>query len=279
MVNEFMSDISPSRNFSCRFLLFFFFLSFAKPAWSDVVKADDVSPSQWGKEWEKKQQPLISSNSNSAILSRCAIVQKKDESFSALPISPEDALKQSFLQIPDEKEVMLSKEVNKLSSNRGMSSVKAIHPCEKSLVSLAQCLRLDSLLDVSGPSWRLYRYLLPQKNLVLITEGPAGTPADYLTWIQTRLNYDGVVLDSKNEFLLTLLPKRQNQEEIQALTLLNSQDKVILSPASVKGTGLLQLHKSEGRFAIFRSVITKSSVGNTTSVPGTKIIIEKSKNN
>jgi hypothetical protein len=90
MVNEFMSDISASRNFSCRFLLFLFFLSFAKPAWSDVVKVDDISPSQWGKEWEKKQQPLISSNSNSAILSRCAIVQKKEESVSALPISPED---------------------------------------------------------------------------------------------------------------------------------------------------------------------------------------------
>jgi hypothetical protein len=180
----------------------------------------------------------------------------------------------SFLDTPDEDTISTILEINKVISNAPKSE-NSIHACERSLESVAKCFHVDSILDISTSNWKLFRYEHLSKKLSVVLEGPAGSSDQYFEWIQKQLNYDGVILDEKDGFILALLPNRSYGPETQALTMNNSFDKIILTGSKNKGSSLLQLQKQEGRYAIFQVVIAKTENGLFT--PGTKIILEKGK--
>lgn len=112
-----------------------------------------------------------------------------------------------------------------------------------------------------------------------IKKAPAAkgtTPQDIVTWLFTTLNWDGVVLEQKGDFLLVGAQAQAiSSPQIQALAVDNSANKLLLTAAERKGAGLLSLSQAKGGVAVFDVVFLGQGV---KALPaGTKLIIEKKK--
>ena len=235
-----------------------------------------TSIEQWSKEWMRARDGINPTERGFALLSRCAIVSKKDNAFKFIEVDPIKAVKQSLMETPDKTTVMLALEVNSLIDNDdNQTENEKENPCEKSLSSIAKCYNVDGVLDVTGPNWKFYRYVPKFKKMKVMFERPAGESGDYFRWIQEQLNFDGVILDKKEDNILALIPSGKIEKGAQALTIKDSARLFGLSAASRKGSSLISIAEKKGRFAIFKLVVSGGEEKNAFT-PGTKIILEKS---
>ena len=173
--------------------------------------------------------------------------KKIDEKYTALTPDPTSALSESFLRTPSVQEVKLALEGNRTTTN-DPDILKAPAHCEKSLENAAACYDVDSILDVTDNTWRLYQFNRVTNKSTKILEGPAGSTGTYFTWIRKKLRYDGLVLDEKDGFLLALIPNQRYPRDSQALTIRNSSQKILVSASESKGSGLIQLHSYVGEY-------------------------------
>jgi hypothetical protein len=184
-----------------------------------------------------------------------------------------EASTDSFLQVPEERQIALSRFVNKGSTIGKLGQSKS-NPCEMSYQAISTCWALDAILDVSGKNWVLLRHSEKSNLSEKLVEAPAGSGSDYFKWIHSNLNYDGVIIDSEGDYLLVLLPPGRAGSDIQALTLQDSAGRIVLPRSSIKGTSLLQSIQRAGRFAVFMPVITTPDSAKAFK-KGSKLIIEK----
>jgi hypothetical protein len=242
---------------------------------AEVAKGPKRPAAEWGAAWEGLYASNIAGETSPGFLSRVGVVKKSGAGFQVLPLEQKDADQHSFMAVPEERELNLARFANKVFQ-QNPENKPTTNPCEVSHQSIAICLGLDALLDVSNPKWKLLKFNKQKKSVELLLEAPGASDEDYFKWIHSQLNYDGVVIDVEGDYLLVLLPPGRAGDEIQALTLKDSADKIFLPPSTVKGTSLLQLIQRSGRFAVFLPVITSAEAAKSF-VKGSKLIIEKGK--
>ncbi len=103
-------------------------------------------------------------------------------------------------------------------------------------------------------------------------EDRASSEAFY-RWLISKFNYDAVVLDQKDDFILAAL--LGNKTELgQGLLLKNSTGKVLLKSNKLQGEALLQMLRIEGEFVVFESLLASGQAQKIT--PGTKILLGQS---
>ena len=246
-------------------------LLLSMPVHAKTATSPKQTAGQWGAAWQKSQRKFAFSPGRAAGILRCAVVKKVDGKYTALTPDPTIAVSESFLQTPSVQEVKLALEGNRTTSN-DPDILKAPTHCEKSLENAAACYDVDSILDVTDNTWRLYLFNPVTNKSTKILEGAAGSDGTYFTWIRKQLRYDGIVLDEKDGFLLALIPTQRYPQDSQALTIRDSSQKILITASESKGSGLIQLHSNEGQFAIFRLIVAKKEP--SLFAPGTKLLME-----
>lgn len=245
-----------------------------EPTMAEVAKGPKKSVGDWGKSWEADQISNPQDGAALGLLSRVAVVRKSGSGFTVLPLEQTEASQDSFLQVPEERQISLTRFVNKsIAVGSGVGESKG-NPCEASYQAVATCFELDAILDVSGKKWVLLEYNKASKSINKLVEEPADSGENYFKWIHSKLNYDGVIIDSEGDYLLVLLPPGRKGSDFQALTLQDSAGKIVLPKSRVKGTSLLQVIQRSGRFAVFMPVITAADSAKAFA-KGSKLIIEK----
>lgn len=92
----------------------------------------------------------------------------------------------------------------------------------------------------------------------------------FLDWWRQLVGYDGVVLASRNDYILAALVNgKPLGSDTQALAYANSANRFILSKGKTKGRALLAVTKQEGPFVILTNLFGKP-VAN-----GTKLLISQ----
>lgn len=275
-INFFKRGICCESFFAACFLMVLGFHAHRSRA--EVVSGAAPSAAEWGRRWEASSQAALARDPSVGFISRIAVVQKQEGSFRILSLSPQDALNESFFQIPSQSEIDLALNVNQLLPTDFKDSQPAVNPCERDLVSAVKCLRLDGVLELKEDVWKFHFYQKKTSKLDAVIESKAAQAPKYFSWIHSQLHYDGIVVDSSGPYLLVLLPASAGAVDSQALVLQNSRGKVVLRDSGEKGASLLQLVGRDGRFAVFRAVMTKDTNNSQTQWLGEKIIIEKGKN-
>jgi hypothetical protein len=248
--------------------------AFAKTA-EDLPEAPK-SLADWVSEWEGSAKDSIHTERGYALLTRCAVVEKKEKAYKFIAVNPEKAVKQSLVETPEKTSMALAVEINSTITGDEDSDDAKINPCEKSLSSIAKCFNVDAVMDVTGPKWKLYRYVTKVKKMKMVFERPAGDTSNYFKWMQDQLAFDATILTTKGDFILALLPDDEIEKGAQALTIRNSARKFGLDASSRKGTSLISLEEQKGRYGMFK-VVVASPLEKSAFAPGTKIILEKSK--
>ena len=125
--------------------------------------------------------------------------------------------------------------------------------------------------------WKILRKVDDETTVIYSGKGPASvTPEAIIGWLFSSFNWDGVVLAQTSDFVLVgSSTAALAQPQIQALAVSNSEDKLLLSAAERKGSGLLSLSENSGGFGVFDIVVLGQGV--TKIMPGTKVILEKKK--
>jgi hypothetical protein len=241
---------------------------------ADVAKGPKRSVTEWSAAWESRRTSGIAVD-DLGFIGRLAVVKKVKDRFTLLPVDTEEVAKASFIDIPDERDIAITRFVNRM--NRPSDSTETTeNPCEDSYQSIAACLQLDAVIDVTNKKWKLMGYNKAKKSMELLVESTGRSKNRYLEWLHRRLNYDGVIIDVDGDYLLALLPPGRGGSEIQALTLKDSSDRMILPKDATKGSSLLQLVERSGRYAVFVPVIMSDDAA-TSLVRGSKLIIERGK--
>jgi hypothetical protein len=238
------------------------------------LPAAPISVEDWVKEWVSSGQGATTYTARGfALLTRAVVVEKNKKTYKYFAFSPEKAVKQSLLETPEKTSLALAVEINSTVTG---DEDESVNPCEKNLSSIAKCFNVDAVLDVTGPKWKLFRYIAKVKKMKMVFERPAGDSSDYFKWIQDQLNFDAVILDSKGDYILALLPTGGIEKEAQALTIKDSARLFGLNSDSRTGTSLISIEEQKGRYGMFK-VVVSSPLEKNTLAPGTKIILERSK--
>jgi hypothetical protein len=230
MVNQRLSKKCVRRLIGFLSVISIFLLSF-ETLLAEVAKGPKRSVQEWRKYWESSQ---LSNEEDDQMrfISRVGVVRKSEKGFNVLPLDQKDIFEESFLKVPEERQILLTRFVNKpsiLGDNYKPS------PCEASYQVIASCFGLDAILDVSGKRWVLFGYDKKNNKLNKILDG-AEFGEEYIAWINKKLSYDGVIVDTEGDYLLVLLPPGREGSEIQALTRQDSAEKIALPKNKIKGT-------------------------------------------
>ena len=154
------------------------------------------------------------------------------------------------------------------------SKLKKVDPFD----AVVQITGADTLILAPEKSdWKILRKVDDEVTVVYSGQGPVSmTPEAIVSWLFSSFNWDGVVLAQSSDFLLVgSSTAALSQPQIQALAVSNSEDKLLLSAAERKGSGLLSLSENSGGFGVFDIVVLGQGV--TKITPGTKVILEKKK--
>jgi hypothetical protein len=232
---------------------------FSAPVFSGVAENVNISIPEWVK------ASKVNAKLNAAgVPRRVAIVKRVDKNY--VPVNFDfDSTSLSYLDFARFEQNQLTFEINK---------VGGVSRCSSNLAAAARCLEVDLLLDVSKSTWTLSYYDRQRNKLKNLTKGPAGNDADFVKWITAKLNYDGVILDQKNNYRLALVPPTVMADETQVLLLDGSAASALVEPGAHKGSGLFLVKKVFGRYAILDLII--SDEAKTSTKLGDKIIIDRS---
>lgn len=171
----------------------------------------------------------------------------------------------SFLKTLDVKNASWDLKLNKYRY-RGRNALEVVHEVTKS-----------ELIVVANPDsdWELFHFDGGKSNkIATANKAKSFVPEDLVNWFFSTLKWDGVILDQKGDNLLvgssSLFLKNP---KTQALTALNSENKMSLNGVKIAGTGLLSLSTTHKGYGIFDVVFLGQGI---SKLPvGTKIIIEK----
>ncbi|MEI6833042.1 MAG: hypothetical protein WCL28_03535 [bacterium] len=232
---------------------------FSAPAFSGVVENVNISIPEWVK------ASKVNAKLNAAgVPRRVGIVKRVDKNY--VPVNFDfDSTSLSYLDFGRFEQNQLTFEINK---------VGGVSRCSSDLAAAARCLEVDLVLDVSRSTWTLSLYDRQRNKLKNLTKGPAGNDTDFVKWISAKLNYDGVILDQKNNYRLALVPPTVMAGETQVLLLDGSAATSLVEPGAYKGSGLFLVKKVFGRYAILDLIISEQT--KTSTKLGDKIIIDRS---
>lgn len=133
---------------------------------------------------------------------------------------------------------------------------------------------------VLGPEkgdWQIVSYKAGKRETIATAKKPKSSKVeDIAAWVFATLNWDGVVLEQRGDYLLVgSTVATLSTPQIQALAVDKSAEKWKLAAAEKKGAGLLSLSEAKVGFGIFDVVFLGQGVAGLPT--GTKIIIEKKK--
>ena len=232
---------------------------FSAPAFSGVAENVDISIPEWVK------ASKVNAKLNAAgVPRRVGIVKRVDKNY--VPVNFDfDSTSLSYLDFGRFEQNQLTFEINK---------VGGVSRCSSDLAAAARCLEVDLVLDVSRSTWTLSYYDRQRNKLKNLAKGPGGNDAEFVKWITAKLNYDGVILDQKNNYRLALVPPTVVAGETQVLLLAGSAATSLVEPGTHKGSGLFLVKKVFGRYAILDLIISEET--KTSTKLGDKIIIDRS---
>jgi len=194
-----------------------------------------------------------------------ALAEKAGDLPDFLPLNRSAFERLSYLRMVDSKDAAWDFKLNK-------NKFSQADPFE----AVVGITRADTVVVApkKGP-WRLLRRVKGQKTVVFEGDGPGVvTPEGITDWLFAVLNWDGVVLAQRPDYLLvgakSSLLKRS---EIQALAVTDSKGKFILAAGERKGSGLISLSETREGIGVFDVVILGKGVKNIA--PGSKLIMEK----
>ncbi|MEZ4740968.1 MAG: hypothetical protein R3B45_00720 [Bdellovibrionota bacterium] len=152
-------------------------------------------------------------------------------------------------------------------------------PLEKRTLLSMTLLRCDSAIilskDPNNP-WRFVHKNNSNVDLNIKIEPPTDPLNDKSVrkWLGLTLGYNGVVLDTKQEYVLVAsLFDAFDGTARQGLALKNSQSKIRIKDDNDEGSGLLTYTAGIGNYAIFKIVFLEQGV---TELPrGSKLVLEK----
>jgi hypothetical protein len=125
--------------------------------------------------------------------------------------------------------------------------------------------------------WQIIAFKAGKRERIAKAKPPKSSKVeDIAAWVFATLNWDGVVLEHRGDYLLVgSTAAVLGTPQIQALAVDKSEEKWALKAAEKKGAGLLSLSEAKVGYGIFDVVFLGQGIA---SLPrGTKIIIEKKK--
>lgn len=97
-----------------------------------------------------------------------------------------------------------------------------------------------------------------------------GSSEAFYRWLVSKFNYDAVVLDQRDDFILAAM--LLNKSELgQGLLLKNSATRPLVRSGKQQGEALLQMLRIEGEFVIFESLLAAGQMPKIA--PGSKILL------
>lgn len=129
-------------------------------------------------------------------------------------------------------------------------------------------LPIDVIVEVGKKRSRIYQLQTNEKLKSKKLEGRA-RKTSLSKWYRKQLGFDGVVLAAKGEFLLIQGLKKLKKDS-QAVSLVGSENRLLVKDNNAKASSLIQLVKSKGAIGIFE-VLLKDKKG-TDIGPGTKVL-------
>lgn len=236
------------------------FGSFVSPSSAATKEDENISLSAWVKT-SRANAKLASAG----IPVRAAILKRVDRHY--VPVNFDfETTKTSFLDFPRFEQNQLTFEINKVGGQ---------NRCSSDIASAARCLEVGLVLDVSSATWNLLQYDRSKNKVKNLLKAPAADDGNYVKWIASKLNYDGIIIDTRNNYRLALVPPTVVAGQTQVLLMEDGAGKVLIEPGANKGAGLLLVKKASGRFAILEMIIAQE--GKAASKLGDKILIEKAK--
>lgn len=148
---------------------------------------------------------------------------------------------------------------------------------DDSILDALQATRADVVLMVQGKQWRLLR--ADKGRLKEIVAAPAGTSTDaegVRAWLANQLEYDGMVLARRGNFLLIGSFIELTRNDVQALLLKNSHRTSRVTGQKTEGVGLVQLASRDGFVGVFQMIVGSRQ---KSVLVGTKVQIENEKKN
>jgi hypothetical protein len=232
---------------------------FSAPAFSGVAENVNISIPEW-----VKASKVNAKLNATGVPRRVGILKRVDKNY--VPVNFDfDSTSLSYLDFGRFEQNQLTFEINK---------VGGVSRCSSDLAAAARCLEVDLVLDVSRSTWTLSYYDRQRNKLKNLTKGPGGSDTEFVKWITAKLNYDGVILDQKNNYRLALVPPTVVAGETQVLLLDGSAATSLVEPGTHKGSGLFLVKKVFGRYAILDLIISEET--KTSTKLGDKIIIDRS---
>jgi hypothetical protein len=232
---------------------------FSAPAFSGVAENVNISIPEW-----VKASKVNAKLNATGVPRRVGILKRVDKNY--VPVNFDfDSTSLSYLDFGRFEQNQLTFEINK---------VGGVSRCSSDLAAAARCLEVDLVLDVSRSTWTLSYYDRQRNKLKNLAKGPGGNDAEFVKWITAKLNYDGVILDQKNNYRLALVPPTVVAGETQVLLLDGSAATSLVEPGTHKGSGLFLVKKVFGRYAILDLIISEET--KTSTKLGDKIIIDRS---
>lgn len=147
--------------------------------------------------------------------------------------------------------------------------------CGASPSNMGYCLGASYVLDVTSSIWQLYTVDAKGGYQAVLAKKSSSTQ-NYSEWMKDQLGFDGMIIASKDGFLLAQVPATSIPGDSQALAIKGSEDKTYLGATEKRGEGLFAILKRTGKLATLTTVISAG-----TKPPewraGLKIIIETNK--
>jgi hypothetical protein len=230
----------------------------------DENEANIDSPSEWYERFTQKKQNSAFSPSTAAALFRLLVVRRENGHIRAIKTDQDKTWNQVPLTRLSDHEIDQTLEANPEEENPSNEATPSdddtdrpvttsnISPCEISFDSLAECFESDSFLDISEDQWVLYYY---NRNIRQLTElkRAKNEPSNlYGLWLRQTLNYDGIILDSKNNHILAFIPEAEYFIGSQAITITGSDTNFLTPQDPNHSGGLLELTSQNNRLAVFK---------------------------
>lgn len=224
------------------------------------------------KEWAERSHRDLELNSGSpAIINRLLVISGFDKAGDPAIITLRE--EQSYFDLVQEAEYRFAELLN-LKPTRRQARIRKNSRHRNFVMANADLMLVT---PTKNAPWSLLRWEDTESSPTVLVKAPALGPVQTTLegWLNQALNYQGVVLDQKNNFVLAGVFDKPLSGKRQALAIANSDKHWLIPPDSAqrKGAALLNLVKSEPPYALLKVVVAGKNI---IQLPrGTKLIIEQ----
>ncbi len=164
--------------------------------------------------------------------------------------------KQSFINIVSRRSAVMALKLNEYHAPKTSDHTAHIKELNR-LLSVTQVVHAPA----GANSWTLYSYSNGKAAKVGSYQRPKSLSWKSLNiWLVKLVRYQGVVIDSKDGYLLVATYKKYTKAGTQAVTVKRSENKESIPHTGASGASIIQLENNSNYFGVFRVVMGQKNV-------------------